>query len=464
MDQITDVSDWLIFIGRFHPLIVHLPIGIILAGVATYFLAKKWKFTQLKGAVPFLMGAGAICALLSCLSGFMLSFQGGYEMEALNAHQWMGVALAIVAVLAYVSVVWERTKGIVLLQSGLMLLLLLGLGFTGHKGGNLTHGPSYLTQYSPDPLRKLVGLPPKPLKRPPVTVLDSADIFLDVVSPMLSDYCVSCHNPRKSKGDLILSTYEGVIKGGENGPAVVGGDLVKSELFRRVELPEHHDDFMPPDRKKPFSEEQKKLLELWIMNGAPDKGQMWNFEMEGDYLSAANKVLGLEENGNNPLGIKVEPADSMLVASLSDRGYVIRAISEGSNLLDVSFLPNKRAENINIEELLPLKEQIMFLNLGNLDLRDKDLEIIGQFEKLVRLNIHSNPITDGGISYLGNLQNLVAINLYGTKIGDDGLEKLKLLQKLSRIYLWNTQVTMEKVEDLKSQHPDMELYLGEVAS
>ena len=205
-------------------------------------------------------------------------------------------------------------------------------------------------------------------------------------------------------------------------------------------------------------------MELWIMNGAPDKGQMWNFEMEGDYLSAANKVLGLEENGNNPLGIKVEPADSMLVASLSDRGYVIRAISEGSNLLDVSFLPNKRAENINIEELLPLTEQIMFLNLGNLDLRDKDLEIIGQFENLVRLNIHSNPITDGGISYLGNLQNLVAINLYGTKIGDDGLEKLKLLQKLSRIYLWNTQVTMEKVEDLKSQHPDMELYLGEVAS
>ena len=464
MDQITEVSDWVIFIGRFHPLMVHLPIGIILVGITMYFLAKKRKFTQFKSAVPFLMGAGAICALLSCLLGFMLSYQGGYDKEALNAHQWMGVAFAIVAVLAYVSVVWERTNRIVLLQSGLMLLLLLGLGFTGHKGGNLTHGPSYLTQYSPDPFRKLVGLPPKPEKRPPVTVLDSADIFLDVVSPMLSDYCVSCHNPGKSKGDLVLSSYDRIIKGGENGQGVVIGDLKESELYRRVSLPEHHDDFMPPNGKKPLSGEQIKLLELWIMNGAPEKGQMWNFEMEGDYLSAANKVLGLEENGNNPLGIKVDPADSMLVASLSDRGYVIRAISEGSNLLDVSFLSNGNKESVNIEELLPIKDQIVYLSLGNLNLRDEDLEVIGQFENMVRLNIHSNPITDDGISFLERLENLEVLNLYGTKIGDNGLERLELLQKLSRIYLWNTQVTPEKVGNLKAKHPDLEINVGEEAS
>ncbi|MDX1767536.1 MAG: c-type cytochrome domain-containing protein, partial [Arenibacter troitsensis] len=295
-------------------------------------------------------------------------------------------------------------------------------------------------------------------------VLDSADIFLDVVSPMLSDYCVSCHNPGKSKGDLVLSSYERIIKGGENGPAVVGGDLVKSELYRRVSLPEHHDDFMPPDGKKSLSGEQIKLLELWIMNGAPDKGQMWNFEMEGDYLSAASKVLGLEENGNNPLGIKVDPADTMLVASLSDRGYVIRAISEGSNLLDVSFLSNGNKESVNIEELLPIKDQIVYLSLGNLNLRDEDLEVIGQFENMVRLNIHSNPITDDGISFLGRLENLEVLNLYGTKIGDNGLERLELLQKLSRIYLWNTQVTPEKVGNLKAKHPDLEINVGEEAS
>lgn len=464
MDQITEVSDWVIFIGRFHPLMVHLPIGIILVGITMYFLAKKRKFTQFKGAVPFLMGAGAICALLSCLLGFMLSYQGGYDKEALNAHQWMGVAFAIVAVLAYVSVVWERTKRIVLLQSGLMLLLLLGLGFTGHKGGNLTHGPSYLTQYSPDPLRKLIGLPPKHKKRPPVTVLDSADIFLDVVSPMLSDYCVSCHNPGKSKGDLVLSSYDRIIKGGENGPGVVVGDLDKSELFRRVTLPENHDDFMPPDGKKPFSEEQKKLLELWIMNGAPDKGQLGLFEMEGDYLLAANKVLGLEDHGNNSLARKVEPADSLVVASLNAKGYVIRTISDGSNLLDVSFLPNKNNKSIQVDELLPLKDQIVYLNLSNLKLGDEDLEVIGQFENMVRLNIHSNPITDDGISFLGRLENLEVLNLYGTKIGDNGLERLELLQKLSRIYLWNTQVTPEKVGNLKAKHPDLEINVGEEAS
>ena len=130
------------------------------------FPGQKKKFSQLKGAVPFLMGAGAVSAILSCVFGYMLSFQGGYDAEALNSHQWMGVALAVFAVLAFVFMVWEKTKRIVVLQSGLMVFLLVGLGYTGHMGGNLTHGASYLTQYSPDPLRKLVGLPPKPEKRP----------------------------------------------------------------------------------------------------------------------------------------------------------------------------------------------------------------------------------------------------------------------------------------------------------
>lgn len=464
MDQITEVSDWVIFIGRFHPLIVHLPIGIILVGISMYFLAKKKKFSQLKGAVPFLMGAGAVSAILSCVFGYMLSFQGGYDAEALNSHQWMGVALAVFAVLAFVFMVWEKTKRIVVLQSGLMVFLLVGLGYTGHMGGNLTHGASYLTQYSPDPLRKLVGLPPKPEKRPPVTVLDSADIFLDVVSPMLSDYCVSCHNPGKSKGDLVLSSYDRIIKGGENGQGVVIGDLKESELYRRVSLPEHHDDFMPPDGKKPLSGEQIKLLELWIMNGAPEKGQMGDFQIEGDYLSAANKVLGLEGHGGNSLARKVEPADSLIVASLNAKGYVIRTISEGSYLLDVSFVAQKNLENVSIEQLLPLKDQIVYLNLNNRNLGDKDLEVIGQFENMVRLNIHSNPITDEGLSFLAKLENLEVLNLYGTQIGDNGLERLELLQKLNRIYLWNTQVTPEKVENLKAKNPDLEINIGEEAS
>jgi Leucine-rich repeat (LRR) protein len=101
--------------------------------------------------------------------------------------------------------------------------------------------------------------------------------------------------------------------------------------------------------------------------------------------------------------------------------------------------------------------------LGNLNLRDQDLEIIGQFENMVRLNIHSNPITNEGLAF-SKLQNLEALNLYGTQIGDNGLEGLELLQKLRRIYLWNTLVTQEKVDNLKAKRPDLEINLGEVTS
>ena len=186
------------------------------------------------------------------------------------------------------------------------------------------------------------------------------------------------------------------------------------------------------------------------------------FEIEGDYLLAANKVLGLEGQGSNSLDRKVVAADSVIVASLNANGYVIKTISGSSNLLDVSYLSNGNKRNVNIEELLPIKDQIVYLSLGNLHLMDKDLEIIGQFINMVRLNIHSNPITDDGISFLGRLENLEVLNLYGTKIGDKGLEGLGLLKELNRIYLWDTQVTPEKVENFKAKHPDLEINLGEV--
>src|SRR5690554_6975314 len=95
------------------------------------------------------------------------------------------------------------------------LPILALLTFTGHYGGNLTHGSTYLFQYAPNPLRVMAGLEPKAAPRPPVTVLDSADVFLDVVHPLIQSKCNSCHNADKKKGQLLLTTYDDMLKGGK---------------------------------------------------------------------------------------------------------------------------------------------------------------------------------------------------------------------------------------------------------
>src|SRR5690606_8738865 len=197
--MLLEVSDLIIFFGRFHPLVVHLPIGFLLLAVIIALVSRREKYKVLAPALDFILLLGAVSAALACILGFMLSWGGGYDPDSLFWHQWMGILLAVLSFVLY----WIGVKKIkipkYLYQNRHFAFwgLLLILAFTGHLGGNLTHGSDYLLQYAPDPLRVLAGLEPKSIPRPPVAVLDSADIFLDVVHPIIQSKCQSCHNPDK---------------------------------------------------------------------------------------------------------------------------------------------------------------------------------------------------------------------------------------------------------------------------
>src|SRR5437763_8018692 len=77
--------------------------------------------------------------------------------------------------------------------------------------------------------------------------------FEKKVRPVLVDNCYKCHSAEaqkagKLKGDLLLDTRAGVLKGGENGPAVVPGKPDESRLIKAVRYVD--DDLkMPPKGK-----------------------------------------------------------------------------------------------------------------------------------------------------------------------------------------------------------------------
>ena len=90
--------------------------------------------------------------------------------------------------------------------------------------------------------------------------------FENHIAPILQQRCVTCHNTKKKKGELDLSTKETLLRGGENGNVIVPGNPDESYLLERVRNGE-----MPPEDKgggKRLSQDQIELLSTWIQNGA----------------------------------------------------------------------------------------------------------------------------------------------------------------------------------------------------
>ena len=90
--------------------------------------------------------------------------------------------------------------------------------------------------------------------------------FEKSVRPLLFAKCVACHGAEKQLGGLRLDSRASAIKGGDNGAALVPGDLAKSLLVEAVRFA-NPDLQMPPKSK--LSSREIQALENWIEAGAP---------------------------------------------------------------------------------------------------------------------------------------------------------------------------------------------------
>lgn len=98
---------------------------------------------------------------------------------------------------------------------------------------------------------------------------EAAEFFEKKVRPLLDDHCYECHSAesKRVKGGLRLDVREGILKGGDSGPAVVPGDPEKSLIIKAVRYSDG-DLQMPPKHR--LSPEEVANLEAWVKMGAPD--------------------------------------------------------------------------------------------------------------------------------------------------------------------------------------------------
>src|SRR5436190_5944307 len=99
---------------------------------------------------------------------------------------------------------------------------------------------------------------------------EGVEFFEKKIRPLLVEHCYKCHSAQseKVKGGLLLDTREGLLKGGNTGPAMVPGDPEKSLLIKAVRHSDKESQIPHKDKKIPDA--QIADLVAWVKMGAPD--------------------------------------------------------------------------------------------------------------------------------------------------------------------------------------------------
>ncbi|MFN5422079.1 MAG: DUF1549 domain-containing protein [bacterium] len=306
------MSFWLwTFLGRLHPLMVHFPVGLLIFAALLEFFTLKNFNSALRPGINLLIIAGVATSALSVAFGLLLAQDGDYGEDLLFLHQWIGIATFLVGIVS-----WYQLKGAIKenahkkIQSYRLFLFLtaIGVSVAGHFGASLTHGKDYLSSALPwnNSIENNTAVSSSVstlLASNAEALTPKQEVELNVqVRAILAHNCYQCHGEEKIKGELRLDKKEFVFKGGENGPVIEPGNASKSELYRRITLPDGHKDAMPSKGKR-LSAADVAVIEFWIQKGAPWPDGVDNKNLfKIAELAPRNPVLPAEVNGlSNPI-------------------------------------------------------------------------------------------------------------------------------------------------------------------
>lgn len=411
---------------------MHLPIGFLLLGIILLWLSRNNRFAIPATIMHTIWLLGSLLALASSVSGYLLSLNAEYDAGTVNWHMWMGISVTVVSFLLFLNPTVYSRKITYLLS----VLLAVLVTVTGHLGGTLTHGEGFLTGNN----NKEIAAAPKN-----ITDVQEAKIYEDIVQPLFQNKCYSCHGPKKQKGQLRMDNPAFIVKGGKNGEVMLAGKADESEMIKRILLPENDKKHMPPKQKPQLTEKEMILLHWWVQQGG-------DFYKKVKELPQNDKIkpvlLALQTESKTTAkdtvlipAIPVEQADQKVIQSLKGRGVIVLPVAANSNYLAVSFVsvPNVTKEDLNL--LGALQKQLVSLKMGNTNISDSGLVIIGKCSQLIFLQLNNTKISDKGMPYLSSLHNLRSLNVVGTAVSVKGMLVLQKLKSLQSVYLYQSKVT-----------------------
>jgi uncharacterized membrane protein/mono/diheme cytochrome c family protein len=411
-------ADWQQFLGRFHPMVVHLPIGLLLL-VPLLEIAGAFR-PALREAASFVLGLGLASCMLALTLGFLLAYGSGDAGAGVTRHMVGGIALTIGTLLCLLARPWWSSGNVPYVYPALLTSMLIALAWTAHQGGSLTHGPNYLTQYMPPGLKRWGGL----------DTPAQSSFYAKHINPILDANCVACHGEGKQRGGLRMDSYDLLMKGGDDGPVIVAGIADKSVLLQRVTLPPGHKEFMPAEGNPPLRPEQIAWIKAWIQQGASssattlagisihEEHEDLPFQPVGDYSALQAEIKRMQQGQ----GAKLMP-----VSSKPEDGLVLFTVDVASNFDD--------AQLAQFQKFAPY---IVEAELGRTAVTDGSFDTLKQFTHLRALHLEETRVTGQGLAKLAPLSQLTFLNLSGTQVTATSIAPLNAMKNLRHVYLYNT--------------------------
>jgi|TARA_X000000950_G_scaffold289461_1_gene413763 uncharacterized membrane protein len=419
------IDSLLSLLGRFHPLIIHLPIGFIAMGLLIDINKKKFKWSN--EALKFIFFWAAISGIFSIISGYFQYEKGGYTWETIDGHFYAGVSTVLLSFCFYLYL-----SGVSFFISLPRKLYSLGhiilLTITGHLGGNITHGEDHLTE----PIYDLVGISNVEIKEI-MNYEDFSDksVYENLIQPIINDKCVKCHNTKKTKGGLQMHNFEVLKKGGRNGQILDFENPELSKILVRIHLPKSEKKHMPPSGGKQLSREEIKIIGNWITQGSSPVQSIAELKLDDNLKS----YFFVTKTSFFP-DLEILPVDFEKIKELKSQKIFVSPINKSSNFLSVSTINKRDFNDKDIDKLLEIKDNIVTIDFSKSSITDSIFLRLSEFPNLTVLRLTDTKVRGEGIEKLSVLENLKRINLVNTEFDAEFLEFLTQFKSLEKVYLF----------------------------
>ena len=373
-------------IGRMHPLLLHFPIVLMVLSICWELFSgfKKSPSPEQLAIGDGLLLVTAFTAVISALTGLLLSREEGYTPDVLAWHKWGGVLIALLSFAWYTYRVKLRQIKTLLLVSAASGILIVFI--TGHLGADITHGDNFLLA------------PVSKDEQPPKVLFEDAVIYANMVQPILKAKCVVCHNEKKAKGELLMETFDQLLKGGKNGALWDPSKPDLGLMLGRIHLPLENKKHMPPTGKPQLTEAEADIIYHWIKGGASATAKVADLPATDTLRILAGAIFNTIETDEYTF----KAANEGKIKSLSNNYRLVVPLSIGSPALGVEFFGAAQFKPEQLTELLAVKEQIVSLNLNKMPVTDQDLSTIARFVNLRKLNLSFTSIKGTGLTELKN--------------------------------------------------------------
>lgn len=419
---------WVQVAGRMHPMLLHFPIVLL----SLYFLSFWIGSKENRGWVDGVRLLAVFTALITAISGLLLSVEAAQEGTTFLRHKWGGLLLAFFSFLLYFLHPYLVQKR--WLARPITLVAAFFLMLTGHWGANLTHGENFL-------LEPIAGMEQEKVP------LEKAVAFAHIVKPILDGKCSSCHGGSSTKGGLSLADTAALLEGGKTGPLFVAGSPDSSLLIKRILLPPEDKKHMAPKSKPQLTEAEIALLQAWVKAGAPLDEKIISLPQEDSFRLLATAWLA-PADGANQVAYTFPAAPEDKIRALNNNYRMVAPLGKGSPALTVQFYGAVGYSPKALEELLGVKEQVTQLSLSRLPVKDEHLKLLLQLRNLQRLNLNYTDVTEKGVQQLAGLPKLEELSLAGVQLSPRVAAQLVAMPAIKNLYLWNTTLDSGSVASL----------------